>query len=108
MLDEVLVLEGDAFELKGDVQQRVAPSHLEYLIGGLLDDLRAGIIVLVDPMSEAHETALAGLHALHELRDPLPVTDLGEHPEYGFVGAAVQRPVQRCRGRRRGGERVRV
>src|SRR6185503_5203743 len=32
-LDEVLVLESDALELEGDVEERVAPGHLEHAIG---------------------------------------------------------------------------
>src|SRR5437867_1588457 len=37
-LDEVLVLEGDALQLEGDVEQRVAAGDLEHLLGHLLYD----------------------------------------------------------------------
>jgi hypothetical protein len=71
-LDEVLVLERDALELDGDVEERVLARDLEDLVGQLLDDLGARVVVLVDAVAEAHEAHLAGLHALHELRGCCP------------------------------------
>src|SRR5438874_4184747 len=40
-LDEVLVFEGDSFELEGDVEQRIFSGHVENVIRRFLDDLRA-------------------------------------------------------------------
>jgi hypothetical protein len=44
-----------------DVEQRVAPRDLEHLFRDALDDARARIVVLVDPVAEAHELQLPGL-----------------------------------------------
>src|SRR5436309_2066906 len=42
-LHEVVVLEGDPLQLEGDVEQRVAPCHLELLVRHRLYDLGSGI-----------------------------------------------------------------
>src|SRR3990170_3503547 len=105
-LDEVLVFQGDALQLQGDIQQGVPSGHLEDSIGRLLDDLGPGVIVLVDAVPEPHEQAFAAFEPLHVLRDPLLVPDIGEHSQHRSVGAPVQRPVQACRCARRRRERV--
>ena len=46
-------------------------------------------------MAEAHQPPVAGLHALDERRNPILGADFGEHDEHGFIGAAVQRPIER-------------
>jgi hypothetical protein len=62
-LDEVLVLERDLLQLLGDLEQRVDPGDLEDVVAGLLDDLGARVVVLVDPVAEAHQPLVAVLHA---------------------------------------------
>ena len=47
------------------------PGDLEDIVGGLLDDLRPGVVVLVDAVPEALQAALALLHRLDEVRDVL-------------------------------------
>ena len=49
-------------------------------------------------MAEAHQPALAALHAGDELRDPVHRADLAQHAQDRFVRPAVQRAVQRRRG----------
>src|SRR3972149_7705366 len=105
-LDEVVVFEGDALKLQGDVQERVATGDAEHFVGGAFDDPGAGVVAPVDAGAEAHETAFAGLDPLDELRHTLPVADLGEHADDGLVGAAVQRSVEGGGRGGRGRERV--
>ena len=57
--DEVVVLQRDSFQLQRDIDQRIAAGHLEHLVGKVLEDFRARIVVLVDAMAEAHQPALA-------------------------------------------------
>ena len=52
------------------------PVTLEHLVGGLLDDLGARVVGLVDAVAESHQPALARLHALDERRDVLDRADL--------------------------------
>src|SRR5688572_7014720 len=86
--DEILVLERDALQLQRDVEQRIAPGHLEHFVGGLLDDLRARVVRLVDAMAESHQPPFAALDALDEAGNVLHAADLVEHAQHGFVGAA--------------------
>ena len=57
-------------------------------------------------MAEAHQLRFAGLHALDKLRNFLHRPNLMQHVQRFFVGAAVQRTVER--GNRRGGGGVRI
>ena len=94
-LDEEVVGQRDLLELLGDLQQRVLDAELaEDLVGLLLDDAGARIVVLVDPVPEAHElhAVLAVLDLLDECLDVVvAVADLREHLQNGLVGSAVQR-----------------
>ena len=93
---EVLVAERNLFELQGDVEQRVLARDLEDVVRGLLDDGGPRVVVLVHAVTEAHQpAALAALHLFDEGRDVLDAADVGKHAHDGFVGAAVQRAVQR-------------
>src|SRR5579875_718334 len=67
--DEVLVRQGDLFELQGHVEERVFAGDGEHLVGRALDDFGPGVVVLVHPVAEALEQALA----------PLDVGDEGVH-----------------------------
>ena len=71
------------------------PDDLEDVLGGLLDDPRARVVVLVDAVAEAHQALVALLHALDEVGDVVAVLDAPQHPQHGLVGAAVQRAVER-------------
>src|SRR5581483_3588182 len=95
---EVLVLERDLLELERDVEQRVAAGDLEDVVGDLLDDLRARVVVLVDAVAEAHQATVARLHRLDELGHARDVADLAEHPQHRLVGAPVERAVERGGG----------
>ena len=57
-LDEVFVFERNPFELQRDVEQRDCVPSPRRLRGDPLDDARAGIVVLVNAMTEAHQTFL--------------------------------------------------
>src|SRR6516162_7124984 len=63
---------------------------------GLLHDLGARIVVLVDPVPKAHEPEgiVLVLGALDELGDAPDRPDFRKHLERGFVGAAVGGPPQ--------------
>ena len=100
-LDEVLVLERDLLQLQRDLEQRVGAGDLEDVVGGLLDDLGARVVVLVDPVAEAHQPLVAVLHPVDEVGDVLLGADPLQHPQHGLVGAAVERAVERARRRRR-------
>ena len=54
--DEVVVLQRDLLQAQRDVEQRVVhPRLLQQLVARLLEDLRARVEVLVDPVAEPHE-----------------------------------------------------
>src|SRR6516162_2799853 len=57
--DEVIIFQRDAFQLQRNFDLGIASCHLEYLIGNLLDDPGAGVVVLVHAMTEAHQLDLA-------------------------------------------------
>ena len=95
-------LERDLLELHRDVEQRVAPGHLEHVLGRLLDDLRPRVEVLVHPVAEPHQPLVAVLHALDEVGNVVHAPDPPEHAQDCFVGTAVERPVERCDSRRYG------
>ena len=102
--DEIVVLQGNAFELQRDFQERVLSSDGEDEIRDLLDDFCAGVVRLVDAVTESHQpvVAFARLHALDELRHFVHRSDLVQHSQDGFVRPAVERSVER---RRRPSER---
>ena len=83
-----------------DVEQRVLAGDLEDLVGDLLDDLRPGVVVLVDAVTEALEEALAVLHRLDEVRHVLDASrsrrTCSGRPRWRRRGAA-----RRARHRRR-------
>src|SRR5712692_9801215 len=74
-LDEVFILESDAFAFQGNFEKRILAHEVEHLIGDVLDDAGARIVILVDAMTEAHELGFAGLDALDEFRNFLDGTD---------------------------------
>ena len=80
----------------------------QHLVRGLLHDLRARIVVLVDPVAEAHqaERVLRVLGAFDVFRDAVDGADLAQHLERGLVGAAVCRSPQRRDPGGNAGERV--
>src|SRR5580704_8601900 len=56
LLDEIFVVQRDALELDGDVEERIVDAELaQHLMAGLLHELGAWIVVLVDAMAEAHQ-----------------------------------------------------
>ncbi len=71
--DEVVIGQGDLFELQRDVEQRVLAGHRKDLVGQILHDGGARVEVLVDAMSETVEQRLLlrldffdeGGHVLH-------------------------------------------
>ena len=77
-------------ELERDLEILVHADLREHLIGESLHDLRARIVALVHPMTEAHQpSALAALHAVDEPWHVLRMPDLLDHAEYRLVRSAV-------------------
>src|SRR5713226_3977192 len=62
--DEVIVFQGDALAFQRDLGQWVPAHHLKHLVRDALDNAGPRVIILVDAMSEAHQLAFAGFHAL--------------------------------------------
>ena len=82
-------------ELQRDVEHGVLARDLEHRMGSVLDDAGSGVVVLVDTVAKPHQATLAVLDGLDEGVDVLERTDLVEHGEDRFVGAAVARTVER-------------
>ena len=97
-VDEVAVAEGNLFELQRNVEARVLAGDVEDVVGSVLDDRGAGVVVLVHPVTEAHQTSLAGLDALDKGGNVVEAADVVEHVEHRFVGTAVARAVERSGG----------
>ena len=57
LLDEILVVQRDALQLHRDFEQRIVldAEFVQHLMAGLLHDLGARIVVLVDAVAEAHQ-----------------------------------------------------
>src|SRR5262245_55990598 len=64
--NEIVVREGNFFQLEGDVEQRVLAGDAEHVVSGLLDDGGPGVVILVNPVSEALQLALPGLDVVDE------------------------------------------
>ena len=77
-------------------------------MAGLLHDLGARIVVLVDAVAEAHqaERIVLVLGALDVLRDAVDGADLLQHLERGLVGAAMGRAPQAGDAGGDAGERI--
>src|SRR3981081_4636548 len=107
-LHEVFVFEGNALALESDFEQRVLAHELENFISDVLDDAGARIVILVDAMAESHELDFAGFDALDEVGNFLDRADLHEHVQNFFIGAAMERAVERGDSRRGRGIRIDV
>ena len=92
------------------LQQRLVldAERVEHLVAGLLHDLGARIVVLVDAVAEAHqaERIVLVLGPLDVLGNAVDGADLLEHVERGFVGAAVRRAPQARDAGGDAGERI--
>ena len=84
------------------------PSSCQHLVAGLLHDLGARIVVLVDAMAEAHqaEGIVLILGALDEFGNAIDRADLAEHLQRRFVGAAMGGPPQAGDAGGDAGERI--
>src|SRR5690606_10761385 len=95
LLDEILVRQRNTLQLHGDVEQRIVldAELAQNLMAGLLHDLGARVVVLVDAVAEAHEAEriVLVLRALDEFRDAIDSADLCQHVERCFVGATMRR-----------------
>src|SRR5207245_11231955 len=105
-LDEVIILEGDAFALQSNFEQGILAHKLEHFISDVLDDAGARIIIFVNAMAESYELHFTGFDALNEFGNFLNRADLHQHAQNFFVRTAVQRAVQG--GDRGGGSGVRI
>src|SRR5437879_12815327 len=64
-LDEVIILEGDAFALQSNFEQGILAHKLEHFISDVLDDAGARIIIFVNAMTESHELHFTGFDKLN-------------------------------------------
>ena len=98
LLDEIFVRQRDFFQLDRHVEHRIVldAEFAEHLMRGLLHDLGARIVVLVDAVAEAHqpERIVLVLGAGDELRDAVDRADFGQHVERCLIGAAMRRAPQ--------------
>src|SRR5437867_1930015 len=69
----------------------------------MFDNARAGVVILVHAMPEAHEFGFASLHALYECGNILNRPDFHQHSKNFFIRAAMQRAVERGNGGSRSG-----
>ena len=92
-LYEVIILEGDLFELQCDLEQRLIAGIqiCKQLVASLADDGRPWIEILVNAVSETHEPegVVLVLGAFHVFGYVLRIADRLQHVDDGFVGAAV-------------------
>src|SRR5437879_2517972 len=98
-LHEVFVFESDALALESDFQKGVLAHKFEDFVSDVLDDAGARIVILVNAMAESHELDFTGFDALDELGNFLYRADLHEHVQNFFIGAAMERAVERSDGR---------
>src|SRR5215470_4281848 len=93
-LYEIVVVQCDPLELECDVEQRIVldSDFAQHFVAGLLHDLGAWVVMLVDPVAEAHkaEAVVLVLGAADVFRDAFGLTDLAQHVQRGLVGAAMQ------------------
>src|SRR5690348_9797506 len=107
-LDEVFVFQRNALAFQRDFEKWILAHQVEHLIGDVLDDARAGVVILVNTMAEAHELHFARFDPPYEFRNLLHGTDFHEHAEHFFIGAPMERAIQRGNGGGRGGVRIDV
>src|SRR6185437_13667003 len=92
---EIPVVQRDLFQLDRQIEQRVSldTQFRQHIVAGFLDDLRARIVVLVDPVAEAHQLRVVSLvlHVGQEIRNVFDVADVGEHFQHRLIRAAVGR-----------------
>src|SRR5215210_1753608 len=92
---EVLVVEGSLLELYSDIEQRALfIRRLQDLVHVAADYSGPRIVVLVDPVSEAHQAFLTLLYALEEVGDIVRRTYPLEHLEDRHVRSAVRGSVE--------------
>ena len=99
-LDEVRIGQRHFFQFLGQIEERVFLAVLgQQLVADFLDDLRPGIVVLVDAMAEAHQAELVVL-VLGHVDVLAQVAAVGqdhfEHVDAGLVGPAVPFAPQRA------------
>ena len=111
-LDEVVVGQRRLLEGLGDVEQFVVAAELaQDLVGLLLDDASPGVVVLVHPVTEAHEfdAVLAVLDFADEFAHIRAIgPDALQHLQHRLVGTAVQWTPQRVDAAGDRGEQIRL
>ena len=95
--DEVLVRKGNALQFKSNFHVLCHARDLQHVIAQPFHDSGPRVVALVDAVAETHQfvLALAALYQFDERRNILRMVDFSEHPQDGFIRAAVQRAVQR-------------
>ena len=92
--DEVLVAEGDALKLKGNVQERGFAGDLKDFVGNLLQDGSTRVVGLVDAMTKAEEFGLASLDFLNELGDAIQRPNVLQHSQNSLIRTTMQTSIQ--------------
>ena len=110
LFDEILVVQGNLFELHGDVEQRIVldTEFGENLMAGLLHDLGARIVVLVNAVPKSHQAVgiILVLGTLDEFRNAADRSNFAQHVECGFIGAAMRRTPETRASGGNAGERI--
>ena len=74
--DEVVIFQSDPFQLERNIQKGISAGHRKDLISNLFDYARTRIVILVNTVSETHQTKLARLHSLDVVRHFVDRTNL--------------------------------
>ncbi len=95
LFDEVFIGQSDLFQFQSDVEKRIVldAEFTENLMTGLLHDLGAWIVVLVNAVTKAHQTEwiVLVLGTGDEFWNAVNRADFSKHVKRGFVCATMSR-----------------
>src|SRR6516165_1868664 len=95
-LYEIVVVQCNPLEFECDVEQRIVldSDFAQHFVAGLLHDLGAWVVMLIDPVAEAHEAeaVVLVLGAADVFRDAFGLTDLAQPAAMQAKGLAPEEP----------------
>lgn len=92
--DKVGILKGSPFKGNCNLYQRFLATDLKDLIGYALDNACTRVIVTVDAMSKAHQSAFLALDLGDEHCNVVRSANLLEHPQHRLICSPVQWSIQ--------------